>query len=117
VQALREAFSSIPASMYFVSIFLGGEWGETDFTVGGKFVCIGLVTIGIELYAIPISVLFDAFADVLGACCMCRVCFNSTHILYSNRIHVPFVHLVHSVLCISKRAFEWWVPRSYRLAF
>ena len=51
---------------YYVSIFLGGEWGETDFTVGGKLVCIALVAIGIELYAIPISVLFDAFQDVLG---------------------------------------------------
>ena len=62
---LREAFSSIPSSMYYVSIFLGGEWGETDFTLGGKFVCIALVAIGIELYAISISVLFDAFQDVL----------------------------------------------------
>ena len=53
--------------MYYVSVFLGGEWGETDFTVGGKFVCVALVAIGIELYAIPISVLFDAFQDVLGA--------------------------------------------------
>lgn len=51
---------------YYVSVFLGGEWGETDFTLGGKLVCIALVAIGIELYAIPISVLFDAFQDVLG---------------------------------------------------
>lgn len=51
---------------YYVSVFLGGEWGETDFTIGGKLVCIALVAIGVELYAIPISVLFDAFQDVLG---------------------------------------------------
>ena len=90
LEPLQEAFSSIPSSMYYTAIFLGGEWGETDFTVGGKLVCIALVAIGIELYAIPIrcaspvrglrgvvalvdtavgafahSVLFDAFQDVL----------------------------------------------------
>lgn len=65
IVGMREAFGSVPSSMYFLCIFLGGEWGLTDFSVPGKFLCVCLVLVGIELYAIPVSVLFDAFAEAL----------------------------------------------------
>lgn len=63
--SMCESFLNIPNALYFTSIFLGGEWGKTDFTIPGKFVSIFMIIVGIELYALPISMLFDAFADVL----------------------------------------------------
>ena len=79
LEPLQEAFSSIPSSMYYTAIFLGGEWGETDFTVGGKLVCIALVAIGIELYAIPIRCASPArglyrATLVYTAACVCAQC-------------------------------------------
>jgi len=65
LEGVRDAFDSVPSSLYFLAVFLGGEWGLTDFSVPGKLLCMSLVLIGIELYALPISVLFDAFQDVL----------------------------------------------------
>jgi len=65
IEEMRDSFDSVPSSMYFLCIFLGGERGLTDFSAPGKLLCIVLVLIGIELYAIPVSVLFDAFAEVL----------------------------------------------------
>lgn len=65
IDEMRESFDSVPSAMYFLAVFLGGEWGLTDFSVPGKVLCIMLVAIGIQLYAIPISVLFDAFQEVL----------------------------------------------------
>lgn len=38
----------------------------SDFTVGGKFVCMFLCIAGIALYSIPVGALFDAFGAVIG---------------------------------------------------
>ena len=60
------AFGDIPSALYYTAIFLGGEWAKTDFTFGGKVLCILLVVVGIGIYSIPIGSLFDAFGDVIG---------------------------------------------------
>lgn len=39
---------------------------QSDFTVGGKFVCMFLCIAGIALYSIPVGALFDAFGAVIG---------------------------------------------------
>lgn len=59
-------FTNMPNSMYFVSVFLGGEWGTVDFTWQGKLVCMFLCIAGIALYSIPIGTLFDSFGAVIG---------------------------------------------------
>jgi hypothetical protein len=38
----------------------------SDFTWGGRFVCLFLCVIGIALYAIPTGTLFESFGAVLG---------------------------------------------------
>ncbi len=66
------AFQNIPDSMYYVAVFLGGEWCHCDFTVMGKLLCIWLVAAGIGLFGIPVGALFDAFEEVN--------CFVSFHL-------------------------------------
>jgi hypothetical protein len=60
-----DAFRNIPNSMYYVAVFLGGEWAKTDFTVPGKLVAQFLAIAGIALYAIPIGAFFDAFGGLM----------------------------------------------------
>lgn len=62
----QTAFQNMPQSLYYVAVFLGGEWGVVDFTVGGKLVCMFLCIAGIALYSIPVGALFDAFGAVIG---------------------------------------------------
>ncbi len=53
--------------MYYVAIFLGGEWGQTDFdTIGGKLTCILTVVLGIGLYGLPVGSIFESFSEVLA---------------------------------------------------
>jgi len=59
------AFSTMPISLYYVTIFLGGEWAVVDFTFAGKLVCMFLCIVGIGLYAVPLGSLFDSFGSVL----------------------------------------------------
>mmetsp|Transcript_7260 Transcript_7260/g.9858 ORF Transcript_7260/g.9858 Transcript_7260/m.9858 type:complete len:145 (-) Transcript_7260:125-559(-) len=63
---VQTSFTNMPDSLYYVAVFLGGEWGLVDFTWGGRFVCMFLCVIGIALYAIPVGTLFDSFGAVLG---------------------------------------------------
>lgn len=62
----QAAFTNVPNSLYFVAVFLGGEWGVVDFTWPGRFVALFLCVAGIGLYAVPIGALFDSFGAVLG---------------------------------------------------
>jgi hypothetical protein len=62
----QRAFTSMPNALYYVAVFLGGEWGLIDFTWPGRFVCLFLCVAGIAIYAIPIGTLFDSFGAVLG---------------------------------------------------
>lgn len=59
------AFNSIPSAMYYVAVFLGGEWATVDFTWPGKILCCALCVMGIALFAIPVGTVFEAFQDVL----------------------------------------------------
>jgi hypothetical protein len=59
------AFANIPDSMYYVAVFLGGEWCHCDFTVPGKILCIWLVAAGIGLFGIPVGAIFDAFEEII----------------------------------------------------
>ena len=59
------AFANIPDSMYYVAVFLGGEWCHCDFTVPGKLLCIWLVAAGIGLFGIPVGAIFDAFEEII----------------------------------------------------
>mmetsp|Transcript_3570 Transcript_3570/g.8948 ORF Transcript_3570/g.8948 Transcript_3570/m.8948 type:complete len:1217 (+) Transcript_3570:60-3710(+) len=60
----QSAFTSIPDSLYWVAIFLVGEWAIVDFTFCGRLLCLFLCLVGIGIYALPLSTLFDSF----GAC-------------------------------------------------
>lgn len=62
----QTAFTNMPNSMFYVAVFLGGEWGLVDFTVQGKILAIITCMMGIALYAIPVGTLFDSFGLVLG---------------------------------------------------
>merc|ERR1719486_979490 len=63
---MEGAFDSLPGSMYYSLIFLGGEWGLVDFTPCGQVVCIFYCVIGIGLYGIPVGAVFEAFSNVLA---------------------------------------------------
>jgi len=59
-------FASIPSSMYYVAVFLGGEWGKTDFTPFGKCLCVVFCIVGIAIFGIPVGAIFEAFGDALS---------------------------------------------------
>merc|ERR1711998_22077 len=60
------AFENIPNSLYYTAIFLAGEWGQVDFTLPGKILCVLLVAVGVALFGIPIGSIFEAFTGELG---------------------------------------------------
>jgi hypothetical protein len=62
----QKVFVNLPNTLYMTAVFLGGEWGVTDFTWPGKILCIFFCYVGIALYAIPAGTLFDKFGGVLG---------------------------------------------------
>eukprot|EP01047_Picozoa_sp_COSAG01_P058122 COSAG01_NODE_6806_length_3488_cov_26.281499_3_plen_132_part_00 len=69
----NNAFQNIPSAMYYVAVFLVGEWGVVDFGVplngpgedlggsaaspAGKVLCMLLVVVGIALYGESLSFL------------------------------------------------------------
>lgn len=63
---MEGAFATLPSSMYYSLIFLGGEWGKIDFTPAGQIVCTFYCVMGIGLYGIPVGAVFEAFSDVLA---------------------------------------------------
>lgn len=62
----QQIFTSMPNTMYYCAVFLGGDWGFIDFTWKGRLVCLFLCVAGIALYAIPVGTLFDSFGAVIG---------------------------------------------------
>mmetsp|Transcript_5533 Transcript_5533/g.10374 ORF Transcript_5533/g.10374 Transcript_5533/m.10374 type:complete len:137 (+) Transcript_5533:3714-4124(+) len=62
----QSAFTNMPNTMFYVAVFLGGDWGFVDFTWPGKIVCMFLCVAGIALYSVPVGSLFDSFGAVLG---------------------------------------------------
>merc|ERR1719160_1288762 len=64
---MEGAFASLPDSMYYSIIFLGGEWGKIDFTPMGHIVCVFYCIFGIAIYSIPVGSVFEAFSDVLAS--------------------------------------------------
>jgi len=63
---MEGAFESLPSSMYYSLIFLGGEWGKIDFTPAGQVVVVIYCVMGIGLYGIPVGAVFEAFSNVLA---------------------------------------------------
>lgn len=59
-------FTNMPNTMFYVSVFLGGDWGFIDFTWQGRIVCLFLCIAGIAIYALPVGTLFDSFGAVIG---------------------------------------------------
>ncbi len=62
----QKVFVNLPNTLYMTAVFLGGEWGVTDFTWPGRILCVMFCYVGIALYAIPAGTLFDKFGGVLG---------------------------------------------------
>lgn len=62
----QEIFTNMPNTLYYVAVFLGGDWGVIDFTWQGRLVCLFMCVAGIGLYAIPVGTLFDSFGAVIG---------------------------------------------------
>jgi hypothetical protein len=62
----QKIFVNLPNTLYMTAVFLGGEWGITDFTWPGRILCLLFCYVGIALYAIPAGTFFDKFGGVLG---------------------------------------------------
>jgi len=62
----QKVFQNLPNTLYMTAVFLGGEWGVTDFTWPGRILCILFCYVGIALYAIPAGTLFAKFGEILG---------------------------------------------------
>jgi len=60
-----ELFESVPNSMYYTAVFLGGEWGVVDYNVPNKILTIIFCVVAIALFSIPVATLFEAFGDTL----------------------------------------------------
>ena len=58
-------FVSIVDSLYYVAIFLAGEWAVCDFTPWGSLVSTAMAAIGVALFSIPVGVLFEGFQEML----------------------------------------------------
>ena len=58
-------YTSIVDALYYMSIFMAGEWCNIDFSVYGSVLCTIYAIIGIALFSIPVGVLFEGFQDVL----------------------------------------------------
>ena len=58
-------FTSIVDAMYYMSIFMAGEWCVVDFTPIGGFMCTIFAIVGVALFSIPVGVLFEGFQDML----------------------------------------------------
>jgi hypothetical protein len=48
---------------YTIAIFLAGDWEITDFTPIGNVLSVGLSIFGVAIFAVPVSVLFEAFQE------------------------------------------------------
>jgi hypothetical protein len=55
-----DAMTSVPASMYWCSIFLTGEWANVDFTFAASRLCILYVIFGISMFSIPVGIIVEA---------------------------------------------------------
>lgn len=62
----HDAFKNVPDSLYYVSVFLGGEWGLVDFSVAGKIYSVFLCVMGIALWSVPIGTLFEGFETIIN---------------------------------------------------
>ena len=58
-------FVSIVDSLYYVAIFLAGEWAVCDFTPLGAVASTVMAAIGVALFSIPVGVLFEGFQEML----------------------------------------------------
>lgn len=58
-------FESIVDALYYVAIFLAGEWAVCDFTPLGALVSTLMAAIGVALFSIPVGVLFEGFQEML----------------------------------------------------
>lgn len=58
-------FVSIVDSLYYMAIFMAGEWAVCDFTPLGSLVSTLLAAIGVALFSIPVGVLFEGFQEML----------------------------------------------------
>lgn len=66
-EAQPEAFSSIPASMWWgiVTLTTIGYGDVYPVTIAGKFIAAGVAVIGIAVYAIPTGIMASAFTEEL----------------------------------------------------
>ncbi|CAK0807020.1 unnamed protein product [Prorocentrum cordatum] len=60
-----DAMTSVPASMYWCSIFLTGEWANVDFTFAASRLCILYVIFGIAMFSIPVGIIVEAVQSTI----------------------------------------------------
>jgi len=58
-------FTSIPDALFYMSIFMAGEWCVADFSPLGSLLCTAFAIVGVALFSIPVGVLFEGFQDML----------------------------------------------------
>jgi hypothetical protein len=58
-------FVSIVDSLYYMAIFLAGEWALCDFSPWGSLVATAMAAVGVALFSIPVGVLFEGFQEML----------------------------------------------------
>ena len=58
----KHAFFTMPSSMFYASIFLGGNWPQMDFSSEGRFVAFFVCIAGIVLFAMPVGKIFPKVA-------------------------------------------------------
>eukprot|EP00927_Polykrikos_kofoidii_P058068 TRINITY_DN5237_c1_g1_i1.p1 TRINITY_DN5237_c1_g1~~TRINITY_DN5237_c1_g1_i1.p1 ORF type:complete len:1397 (+),score=167.03 TRINITY_DN5237_c1_g1_i1:77-4267(+) len=59
--------TSMSSTMYYTSIFMLGEWCQTDFSFAGALLCMSYCILGVALSAMPIAAMTDALTAVIEA--------------------------------------------------
>ena len=62
----KHAFFTMPSSMFYAAIFLGGNWPQYDFSGEGKCVAFVVCLAGIVIFAMPVGTIMDGFTVVLA---------------------------------------------------
>eukprot|EP00421_Protoceratium_reticulatum_P019389 CAMPEP_0168380040 /NCGR_PEP_ID=MMETSP0228-20121227/12153_1 /TAXON_ID=133427 /ORGANISM="Protoceratium reticulatum, Strain CCCM 535 (=CCMP 1889)" /LENGTH=1267 /DNA_ID=CAMNT_0008393089 /DNA_START=53 /DNA_END=3853 /DNA_ORIENTATION=- len=62
----QEHLANLPDALYYMSVFLLGEWANVDFSPGaGSRACILTCLFGVPLFAIPVGLVVEAFQSTI----------------------------------------------------